>query len=190
MPARLLQRHCRPYRRVCAPPARDSCHAPWRASNWLLPPPVGLSPSSSSRHREDDCPGRPGILGWRSRVRNGPAGRFPGSSAQALSNPWRIAFPALRLRQDSDLHMAPGAWSLITAAGRNVFLAWLRGARMGRFRCPAALNAGDVLTLLACIYPGHRPAAGGSRYAGVLGVLRWRVGEAALDAGYSFKVAG
>lgn len=67
-------------------------------------------------------------------------GRFPGSSVRALSNHDRIACSVLRLRRDSDLRTAPGAWLLITAAGRNVALAWLRGARMGRCRCPAALN--------------------------------------------------
>ena len=90
-----------PIGRVCALPARDSCHAPWRAPNWLLPPP------SAYRHLR-----RVGIESGAPESRTDPLVVFPRSSARARSNHDRIACSVLRLRRDPDLHTAPG-WMVI-----------------------------------------------------------------------------
>jgi len=103
------------------------------------------------RHREDDC-GRVSLASWGGAPESGTAPLVfsPRSSTRALSNPGRIAFPVLRLRQDPDLHAAPGCMVVDYCCGQE------RGPGLAPWGAAGAQRrrtARDVLTLLACIYP-------------------------------------
>ena len=140
-------------RRVCALLARDSCHAPWRAPNWLLPPP------SAYRHLR-----RVGIESGAPESRTDPLvvspGQAPEPGVTMIGLPVRFCVSGgIRTCTRRQVY-----GSLITAAGRNVACPGSVGCEWGAAGDRRRRTARDVLTLLACICSGHRPADGGSRY--------------------------